>query len=33
MFNQFTCNQDDHSKNWAFLKTMLASGRWRLSMT
>lgn len=29
IFNLFACNQDDHSKNWAFL--LQDDGRWRLS--
>lgn len=29
LFNLFACNQDDHSKNWAFLQS--DSGDWRLS--
>ena len=29
MFNLFTCNQDDHSKNWAFLQD--DQGHWQLS--
>jgi len=29
MFNLFSCNQDDHSKNWAFLQE--DSGEWDLA--
>ncbi|OAI08444.1 type II toxin-antitoxin system HipA family toxin [Methylomonas methanica] len=29
LFNLFACNQDDHSKNWAFLQD--DSGAWRLA--
>lgn len=29
LFNLFACNQDDHSKNWAFL--LQDDGQWRLS--
>ena len=27
MFNLFACNQDDHSKNWAFLQS--DNGQWQ----
>jgi serine/threonine-protein kinase HipA len=29
MFNLFACNQDDHSKNWAFLQN--DNGQWQLA--
>ncbi|MES2673643.1 MAG: type II toxin-antitoxin system HipA family toxin [Pseudomonadota bacterium] len=29
MFNLFACNQDDHSKNWAFLQS--DNGQWQLA--